>query len=276
MSRLAAVLALTALPVAAAADPVDVTPFIHHDGGSFFDVRGALGWSLIFGGGASVQAIDLSFQAVSSSNGFGVYGAIGGASESYTYTELFGDKVTHEETTTPLDADVGVLYRLRRGGAAVTFSAGVVAPLVSIEPMYPQDSIYGTGLFQNAEPGDVARMSQEPVLRVAVTPSTRAGHAVYAAELGADVQLGGKDQITVHGAASIGYEDDDGGMAASFGLGFFEQTPPINHNDGGFGLVLGANLGSAGGSQWWLGPRMSFGGDWGWSAAIEAGVRYSL
>jgi hypothetical protein len=84
-SRLAAVLAITALPVAAgvaAADPVDVTPFIHHDGGSFLDVRGALGWSLIFGGGASVQALGVSFQAVSSSNGVGVYGAIGVASES--------------------------------------------------------------------------------------------------------------------------------------------------------------------------------------------------
>jgi hypothetical protein len=162
------------------------------------------------------------------------------------------------------------------GDSALTLSAGVVVPLVSIEPMYPQDSIYGTGLFQTSEPGAVARMSQQPALRVAVTPSTRDGHAVYAAELGADVQLGGKDQVTVHGAGSIGYVDDDSGFAASVGLGIYDQTPPINHNDGGFGLVLGANIGSTGDSSWWLGPRMAFGGDWGWAASIEAGMRYSL
>lgn len=219
--RLPVAAILLFVPALAHADPNGgALPFIAHDGGSFVDVRAAIGATAVEDDTRAAQAIDLSAQYMLDRE-VGVYGAFGAthASESYTDDLGTGKDIEHGAFS-PLDIELGALLRLRNDyGAALTLTAGVSLPTVVNDPDVWQP---GAPYFESTAPIDLVRGINRTAVRAAIEPSLRRGGFLLAGHAGVDVVPGAHDPVHLGFAGAIGGETD-GGTSVVLGLGFAHQ-----------------------------------------------------
>ena len=211
------VVALLLVPaVARAAPDGGALPFVAHDGGSFVDVHAALAADALEDGSRTGQGVDVAAQQMIG-GGLGVYGAFGVARGTATYAPDITGPDVHVSAVSPLDLEVGGLYRVRGtdSGGALTLTLGVSLPTVTNDPngVGAADAFLAPG-----DPVDEIRAVNRAALRAGATASLRSDNGLVAA---AHV---GVDLVPTDGTALIDFAgviggETDGGVSVVAAVG---------------------------------------------------------